>query len=250
MSKKCRFCRTDIDDDAVVCPICQKHQSKTRNELIFFGAIFGLVSGIGSAFLFGIDQIDQLYNRYIVGDNLEVVQLRVHDDAVIYNSGYRPVNITSVEFEWRPNLLRGELARSARYDAYTTINSGELGRFFVGRYRRHQMLGVDPETSEATINDITCAMIDGSTDEVQPLFSYSEDSDTAHVLTAFSADEERMLVTDSCSGQLFYIPAGETNEQSLAFECTVYAIGVPDEEAAMREIDGSHCATFDHVMQR
>ena len=41
--KKCKYCRSEIDEEAIVCPVCKKNQNQKRNInmiIIIVGIVF------------------------------------------------------------------------------------------------------------------------------------------------------------------------------------------------------------------
>lgn len=44
--KKCKYCKSEIDEEAIICPVCKKNQNQKRNMnriIIIIGVIFIII---------------------------------------------------------------------------------------------------------------------------------------------------------------------------------------------------------------
>lgn len=44
--KKCKYCKSEIDEEAIICPVCKKNQNQKRNInriIIIIGIIFIII---------------------------------------------------------------------------------------------------------------------------------------------------------------------------------------------------------------
>ncbi len=63
--KKCKYCKSEINEEAIVCPICKRNQNQRRNiniAIIIIGVIFIIVilSFIGKEVDKTKDEIDRI----------------------------------------------------------------------------------------------------------------------------------------------------------------------------------------------
>lgn len=63
--KKCKYCKSEINEEAIVCPICKRNQNQRRNiniVIIIIGVIFIIVilSFIGKEVDKTKDEIDRI----------------------------------------------------------------------------------------------------------------------------------------------------------------------------------------------
>ena len=66
--KKCKYCKSEINEEAIVCPICKRNQNQRRNiniAIIIIGVIFIIVilSFIGKEVDKTEDHLDKIRNN-------------------------------------------------------------------------------------------------------------------------------------------------------------------------------------------
>lgn len=146
--KKCKYCKSEIDEKAKICPICKKEQTNPVKSLLFKLIYCSLVLGIGGFVLYHFC-IKELMPKndttlYNVGERIEFedVALTVLSyetkewESDIWSAG--PGNIfyiVSIKFENLSNDVKSvsssnfEIIDSngGKYDTETLIKNGELG---------------------------------------------------------------------------------------------------------------------------
>ena len=91
--KDCRYCYKKISSCATFCPNCGRSQSFTRNNLLFLGSTIGIVTFLISAAVYLWNEGNFFYEMAFGKDELVVHSLLEDDDAVVFNRGYRGLNL-------------------------------------------------------------------------------------------------------------------------------------------------------------
>jgi hypothetical protein len=95
-TKPCIYCGSSIPLSAKLCSVCKSYQSKLRNNLVYFAGIAGLISLLGSAFVYIVSELPNLrkviawHDQVKIGSfgatdtrNFSIAATNIGDGAVI-----------------------------------------------------------------------------------------------------------------------------------------------------------------------
>jgi hypothetical protein len=101
MEKKdlCIACKSDLRDNATLCPTCGSYQSNIRTNLLFVGKIAGFVSLLGALVLYSTSTFIRIINEMSYADDVEVLSFRSNGNSVFYNSGDGDIFLSHIEVE-------------------------------------------------------------------------------------------------------------------------------------------------------
>jgi hypothetical protein len=129
MTKKCKYCASDIPIQAIQCSVCKNYQNKFRNNLLFVGGLSGFIALFGSALSFSANQVAQLYKRVSWRDNLTLLELQAESSplpnspnsqeirhrVIVSNDGDGPVFAHSINVDPPSATLAFPLTHLSRF---------------------------------------------------------------------------------------------------------------------------------------
>ncbi len=122
---RCIACRTELRDDATLCPVCKTHQQPWLNRSLIGAQLIGLISVIAAATVFAVSKFPDARRAL---SPLESVRIVAYDGArslTVANTGDNPVLILSVS----AGLKRGSFPTAQSIDR--VLGPGEVSTYEV-----------------------------------------------------------------------------------------------------------------------
>ena len=87
MTTKCIACKTDIKDNAIICPNCQSYQRAWKNQLRFLAVAVGLLAIVSSAATYIWGEVTEWNRQRKWHDSIEVIDFSRSGESSFLNSG-------------------------------------------------------------------------------------------------------------------------------------------------------------------
>ena len=71
-TKRCAYCGSPIYVEAILCPVCKSYQSSWRTAVVYIAGIAGLLGLIGSAAVFIINALPNVYKVVAWRDQVKI----------------------------------------------------------------------------------------------------------------------------------------------------------------------------------
>ena len=168
---ECRYCCSQIDPEAEICPICHRSQNIVRNELLFTGSIVGILALLVSAFTYVGKEVNTIFQKILKGDAIQIDAFLEKDDAVIRNVGYRGLNLLRME------ISIPDFSRRTLYDIYSSIPKDEMIRFDVGEKQKVYLVPTNSEPFNIYLTKLEGWAGDNSISYVYPIAAEVNDPD-------------------------------------------------------------------------
>lgn len=215
--KNCIVCARKIPKDAKVCPDCGRYQKSIINALVFVGSIVAVITFISSAGLYITDQAGNFYRKHFVGDKIIIYQFKTNGKAAFHNSGYRNIFITKV------SVKRDE---NPKYDiietVYKTVSPGDTLIHAVGDQElKTNFFPFSEEIYLRKAEDKAFKkLILGAVSKNTPAFEQAK--------RANKKDNNINIPEFNCTGIVYYIPEGETEEKPSEMACVIVIFSTDD----------------------
>lgn len=95
----CVYCKNEIPDNAKVCSICNSHQNKLRNNLIFTGKIIGYLAALAVAIVHFAAILPNARRNLFPKVDVEVLAFKSSDRVTIANKSDHEIFISHIHYE-------------------------------------------------------------------------------------------------------------------------------------------------------
>jgi hypothetical protein len=85
-TKPCIYCKSPLEDGAILCPTCKYHQANWRNNLTFTAGLAGFVALVGSAITFIYVNAYDFVHKYTATDKIDAIYLAYTGLEIISNA--------------------------------------------------------------------------------------------------------------------------------------------------------------------
>ena len=210
---ECRYCRSQIDSEAVICPICHRSQNTFRNELLFAGSIVGVLALLVSAITYVGKEVNALLQKKLKGDAILIDAFLERDNAVIRNVGYRGLNVLRLE------ISIPDFSRRILYDVYSSIPKNEMIQFNVGEKRTAYLVPTGSEPFNMYLAKLERWARDKTVPYVYPIAAKINDPDYNFRKDDYTSLKIPWPKEYGCEGTVYFVPFGENVEKKITFEC-------------------------------
>ncbi len=95
--KRCIACRSPLEIDATICPVCKSQQAAWRNTATFFAGLVGLLALLASAATYVVTSVAEFRKEVSWKDDIAVVHFASNGNTLIANIGSGEVFVTLIE---------------------------------------------------------------------------------------------------------------------------------------------------------
>lgn len=107
-TKPCAYCGSPILISATLCPICKAYQSKLRNVVLYIAGIAGLIGLLGSAFVYIVSEIPNIYKILMWRDQIKLWEFSAryypNFSLSLSNVGDGPIIVSSILIYWNDSV--------------------------------------------------------------------------------------------------------------------------------------------------
>ena len=212
--KDCRYCYKKISSCATFCPNCGRSQSFTRNNLLFLGSTIGIVTFLISAAVYLWNEGNFFYEMAFGKDELVVHSLLEDDDAVVFNRGYRGLNLL------RLKVNHSDFEICALYDIYTSLPTDGYVHFNIGTQRQHYLVPTGSKLFENYVENLENLAQYDAENIIYPVAAIAGDSDYEFRKRNYDSLANGPWPKEyQCNATLYYVPFGENKEVPHEFPC-------------------------------
>jgi len=232
--KKCTYCRTDIEDGALLCQECKSHQQPWRNNMFFGAGVAGFLTLIASGLSFVGNQVYHAYQQVFWTDDANVLELETGSSpylkVTLANGGDGPVFASQLVIYWEGGSLPFPLYRTLAAAEVAQLNT--LASADAVSAMNKFVDYVANSTGVPSAKLLAQASIPSSA-RPQPCFLMSvfdENSSDLSRMKKFYVEAGRKMVTGNATARLifFSVRTGKRLEKSIPVVATFAKSKSPD----------------------
>ncbi|MYG67703.1 MAG: hypothetical protein F4206_13390 [Gammaproteobacteria bacterium] len=184
--------------------------------LLFLGPTIGILTFLISAGLYIFDQSGRIYENIFGKDVLIIGSLLENDDAVVFNKGYRGINLLRLE------IHHSEFQNHAMYDIYKPLPRENYLRFSVGEEKKHYLVPTKSAIFKKHTERLKELAKNNVENRVYPVATTRDDPHYKFRKKRYEENKNNGPWPDEypCEAKLHYVPFGEKEEVTKMFSCT------------------------------
>ena len=130
----CIACKSQISNDASLCPICSTYQKQWRNWLPYIGGAVALLTFVLSAAAYMSTTMIKVFKELTWRDEVQIVSFNSNGSSTILNSGYGQVFLLRFLFESTEISYQGsnQINKKLNKNEFLTINKQKKGQVISG----------------------------------------------------------------------------------------------------------------------